>query len=469
MKTNIDVGNIEKVVTGGFCTGCGGCSYATGNPMKINTYGEYQPDLEKFSLLDENLKREAEFVCPSLNPSYNETVLSSSFLEQVDATQSKYIGPYQDVYGGYVVEGNYRDNGTSGGFGTWVGAALFEKGLIDGVIHLKETPRTSASDPFFKYGISNNINQITKGSKTKYHVVEVSEVLNLIKETPGRYLFIGLPCMIKTIRRIQLVDSSIKESIKYTVALVCGHLKSINWTLSLAWAKGIHPTEANNFLYRTKAKDISARAYVFTAYSKNKEIREDSGNVVGGKFNQGALMLEACNFCDDVVGETADLTIGDAWLSQFEIDPNGTNLLIVRNKIINALLKEALGDKKIHIVDLAEKDAIDSQSGGFRQRRDGLSYRLKMHDKNNLWRPIKRIEANSFNLPPLRKLIFKMRYEITVKSRVYFKEALAKNNYESYKSKLEKKLKILRMLEITSSAPRIIRKKVLSFKIKYLK
>lgn len=469
MKINIDVGNIEKVVAGGFCTGCGGCSYVTGNPMKINVYGEYQPDLEKFSLLEYSLKKQAEFVCPSLNPSYNEKVLSSSFLEQVDAKQSKYIGPYQDVYGGYVVEGNYRENGTSGGFGTWVGAALFEKGLIDGVIHLKETPRISATDPFFKYGISNDINQIIKGSKTKYHVVEVSEVLNLIKESPGCYLFIGLPCMIKTIRRIQLTDPSIKKSIKFTLALVCGHLKSINWTLSLAWAKGIHPVEADSFLYRTKAKNISARAYVFTAYSKNEEIREDSGNVVGGKFNQGALMLEACNFCDDVVGETADLTIGDAWLSQFEIDPNGTNLLIVRNKVINNLLKEALGDKKIHIVDLTEKDAIDAQSGGFRQRRDGLSYRLNKHDKKGLWRPVKRIEANSFNLPPLRKLIFKMRYEITVKSRIYFKEALEKNDYEWYKNKLRVQLKILRILEITSSAPRIIRKKVASSKLKYLK
>jgi hypothetical protein len=180
-------------------------------------------------------------------------------------------------------------------------------------------------------------------------------------------------------------------------------------------------------------------------------------------------MLEACNFCDDVVGETADLTIGDAWLPQFEIDSQGTNLLIVRNQDINNLFKEALVENRIQIVDLTEKDAIDAQSGGFRQRRDGLSYRLNEHDRKGLWRPAKRIEADSFNLPPLRKLIFKMRFQITLKSREYFKDALKENNYELYKNNLKAHLKILRLLEITSSAPRIIRKKTAYFKLKYLK
>ncbi len=461
-----NVTDLEKVVNGGYCTGCGSCSFVTKAPMKINEYGEYQPDLGVINSLNNSIIEKAENVCPSLNFSFNEDVLAEKFLKKDCSEKSNYIGPYQSVYGGFVKEKSYRNNGTSGGFGTWIGAALFEKRLIDGVIHIKESKRINDSDPFFRYGISNNISEITKGSKTKYHVIEVSEVLSLIKDKPGKYLFIGLPCMVKTIRRIQLIDPIIKESIKYTVALVCGHLKSINWTLSLAWSKGIHPSEADNFLYRTKAKDISARAYVFTAYSKNKEVREDSGNVVGGKFNQGALMLPACNFCDDVVGETADLTIGDAWLPQFEIDSQGTNLLIVRNSEIHDLIKGAFNEGKIQIVGLTEKDVIDAQSGGFRQRREGLSHRLNKVDKKNIWRPTKRIEPNSFKISPLRKLIYNIRFEVTLNSREYFKEALLKDNYDLYKKRMFVQLKILRFLEILSSSPRIIRKKIAVIKLK---
>jgi len=463
ISSNID--NLKKVVNGGYCVGCGACSFVSGSQIKINEYGEYYPSLDEFANGDSQVTEKMEFVCPSLNPKYNEDVLAASFLSNCD-NPSKYIGLYQDVYAGYVKEGEYRNNGTSGGFGTWIGAELFQKGMIDGVIHIKEHKREDARDPFFKYDISTTLEEITRGARTKYHVIEVSEILQMIKEKGGRYLFIGLPCMVKSIRRIQLVDPIIKESIVYTAALVCGHLKSINWTLSLGWGKGIKPEKAVRFKYRTKADDIPARAYVFTAYTDDYEIREDSGNVVGGKFNQGALMLPACNFCDDVVGETADLTIGDAWLPQFEIDSNGTNLLIVRNSQINELIKNAKSEDRLHLEALTEKDAVSAQSGGFRQRREGLSYRLKKIDKKGLWRPIKRVKAGEFIMPPLRKLIYAMRFNVTVRSREDFKIALEKNDYTFYKKRMQVQLKMLRLLEISSSASRIIKRKISYFRLK---
>lgn len=460
------IDNLENVVNGGYCVGCGACSFVSGAPVKINDYGEYYPDLTDLKdVSDGGIVEQMEFVCPSLNPKFNEDALAATFLNNCD-NASRNIGPYQDVYAGYVREGEYRNNGTSGGFGTWVGAELFQQGMIDGVIHIKEFKRATALDPFFKYGISNSLEEITKGARTKYHVVEVSEVLQMIKEKPGKYLFIGLPCMVKAIRRIQLIDPLIKESIAYTAALVCGHLKSINWTLSLGWGKGIEPSKVVRFKYRTKADDIPARAYVFTAYADDYEIREDSGNVVGGKFNQGSLMLPACNFCDDVVGETADLTIGDAWLPQFEIDSNGTNLLIVRNSQINQLITNAFERDRIYLEPLTEKDAVSAQSGGFRQRREGLSYRLRMVDRKKIWRPIKRVQAGEFLMPPLRKLIYAMRFSVTVKSREDFKIALSRDDYGYYKKRMQAQLKILRLLEISSSASRIIKRKISYFKLK---
>ncbi|SIS42636.1 Coenzyme F420-reducing hydrogenase, beta subunit [Zobellia uliginosa] len=466
MTADTKKGSLEKVVSGGYCTGCGACAYATSTKMSINEYGEYIPDLSLIEKKDQKTIEKAEFVCPSLNPSFNEDVLASTFLGRDNDKSSEYIGPYQNVYGGYVVESDYRNRGTSGGFGTYIGAALFENGMIDGVIHVKEAKRNNASDPFFKYGISTTLDEIQNGARTKYHVIELSGVLNLIHEKPGKYLLIGVPCMIKAIRRVQLQDSYVKESIKYTLALVCGHLKSVNWTLSLAWGKGITPEKATKFKYRTKGEGIPARAYVFTAYSDAQEIVEDSGNVIGGKFNQGALMLEACDFCDDVVGETADITVGDAWLPQFEIDAQGTNMLIIRNKEINSLLEKCIEEKKVNLVNLTEEDAKYAQAGGFRQRREGLSYRLHKKDKSNKWRPEKRVAANSYKLSPLRKTIYTMRSDVTKVSRVSFHRALKTNNYSIYQRRMKSTLKRLRMLEVASSAPRIISKKIAYIRLK---
>ena len=461
-----DPNTLENVVKGGYCVGCGACAFSTKTTMKINDYGEYSPDLESIKPLSPEEQEKARFVCPSLNPAYNEDRLADEFLRTENDHQSEYIGYYQHVYGGFVKEDNYRKHGTSGGFGTWIGAELYNRGLINGVIHVKETPRNSATDPFFRYGISKNLDEIKKGAKTKYHAIELSEVLHLVTGNPGKYLLIGLPCMIKAVRRIQIRNQLIRESIPYTAALICGHLKSINWTLSLAWAKGISPEKATTFKYRTKGPSIPARSYVFTAYSNTSEIMEDSAKVVGGKFNQGALMLNACNFCDDVVGETADITIGDAWLPRFEIDSQGTNLLIVRNTTINQVLKDSFANNRVFIVELTETEAKDAQSGGYRQRREGLSFRLYQMIRQNRWYPQKRIEANSFTISPLRQIIYFIRFKVTIQSREDFKKALTSANYSYYRRRMTSILKILRFLELASSITRIIRKKIASLKFK---
>ena len=70
----------------------------------------------------------------------------------------------------------------------------------------------------------------------------------------------------------------------------------------------------------------------------------DSAEAVGGKFNLGAMMLNACNYCDDVVGETADISIGDAWLPKYSFDWRGKNLLVLRNTVLSELIGAAVAE-----------------------------------------------------------------------------------------------------------------------------
>lgn len=436
--------------------------------MRLNEFGEYTPDLENSP--DGKKLEDAGFACPFLNEEFDENRLGREFLANKDAKPSGNIGYHQQIFGGHVTEGNFRSGGTSGGFGTWIGAELYKEGLIDGVIHVKDRTREGGEGPFSRYTMSLSGEEILSASRTKYHVIEYSEVLRMVRDQPGkRFLFVGLPCVIKSIRRLQLLDPVIRDAIAFTVALVCGHLKSMNWSLSLGWGSGIHPTDFEGIRYRTKGKDIPARAYVFTAYSGKREIIKDSSEVVGGKFNQGALMLNACNFCDDVVGETADLTVGDAWLPRFEMDPDGNNLLIVRNKEIGKVLAKAMSENRVSLTTLTEKEVVDAQAGGFRQRREGLSVRLSEYRDKEIWHPVKRVKPDQFKVPYLRRIIYKMRSQVTNVSRVAFAEALAKDDYLIYANRLRLLLKKLRLLEIISSIPRIARKQTTYLLIKIFK
>ena len=207
------------------------------------------------------------------------------------------------------------------------------------------------------------------------------------------------------------------------------------------------------FQYRTKGEGIAARKYIFQAWSNDKDkthIQADSANVTGGKFNQGALMLPACNYCDDVVGETADLTIGDAWLPQFEADDRGTNLLIFRNKTILNVFENGNKNKQLYLLQITEKDAVNSQSGGFRQRGEGLAFRLKRKEKANKWVPEKRVKSSDYKVSLLRKKIYAMREDVSDLTRLAFFEALQKDDFNHYKETTGAKIQKLRKLELAS-------------------
>jgi len=436
--------SIKNVIDGGYCVGCGNCAFLTKGKMKINEYGEYIPDIE----LKNNYKDEIDRSCPSLHPEINEYEISNKLYSK-NCSYNNQLGYYNQLYAAHVLEGDYRKNGSSGGMGTWILHELLKQKLIDGVILVAKKEKRQDEEPFFEYKISKNFDEIKNASKSKYHVVEFSKILNLIQNKNEKYAFIGIPCMCKSIRRIQLINKEFSLKIPYIISLICGHLKSINWTLSLAWGAGIEPYKLNTLDYRTKSKDINPRSYILKLQPKdNKTKFVNSKKVAGGKFNSGAMMLNACNYCDDVVGETSDLTIGDAWLDKYKKENMGKNLVITRNSTINKIIKDAEKEKRISLDQISVKEAIESQIGCFNQRRQGLSYRLKIKEEKNEWVPKKRISSNDFKPNILRKLIFQTRMEISNKSRKLFVKSLKQNNYEIYRKTLSKILFKLRFLEV---------------------
>ena len=94
-----------------------------------------------------------------------------------------------------------------------------------------------------------------------------------------------------------------------------------------------------------------------------------------------------------MIGETADISFGDAWLPQYLDDAKGTNVIVVRNQYLDELIKKGVEEQTLFVEELSKEDLIKSQAGGFRHRREGLRHRLFLQDKNNEWRPQKRYSA----------------------------------------------------------------------------
>jgi hypothetical protein len=99
------------------------------------------------------------------------------------------------------------------------------------------------------------------------------------------------------------------------------------------------------------------------------------------------FQLNAWNYCDDIFAETADVVIGDAWLPEYRTDWRGTNVVVIRNRLIEEILLKAVDCGDIALDKLTVDRVSSSQDANFKHRRDGLSVRLADNARAGKWTP----------------------------------------------------------------------------------
>lgn len=428
----------DKLVTSDYNFGTGVWSAVNDNiQMKMDDMGKYVPFPTKESHMFSNEEIELlEKVSIALNNKQIDRISKSLFSNIKNVRFDQRIGYYSELYVGHVVEGEFRKEGSSGGFGTWVLKELFEKNYIDGVIHVKET---NSKEKLFKYDISTTVEEIVKGSKTRYYPVELSEVLKLVKEKPGSYAIIGLPSFISSVRLLSEVDPVINDRIKFTIGLVCGHQKTTKFGEFLAWQCGIEPGNLEKINFRKKLDNAPASSYAIQVTGKingvQKTVVKEMKSLFGGDWGQGLFKIKASDFTDDVMNETADITLGDAWLPEYSKDSKGNNIIIVRNPIIHKILKEAITRKKINVDSVDSNTIYRSQISHYRHTQEELTYRIYREKKNNEWVPETRV-AIARNIPYFRKKIQNQREKIRNMAPLYYEEAVKKNDLSYFIKKM---------------------------------
>lgn len=429
----------HQIVEEGYNYGTGVWAYL--NPaifMKLNQYGEYVPETQQKEQQFSTKEVNTLISNTSLLSEINEDYISQELFAKVPGINfDQRIGYYLSLHVGHVLEKNFREHGSSGGFGTWILTELLRNNYVDKVVNVKSVEN---KDILFEYCIATNASEIEKGAKTKYYPVEMSQVLTFIKNNPGRYAIIGLPTYIMEIRLLAKNDPIIAERIKFCVGLVCGHQKSTNFANFLAWQCGVKPGNIKTVNFRKKLVNSPASQYGFEVTGlidgEEKTIVKPMKELMGGDWGQGFFKVRASDFTDDVMNETADLTLGDAWLPEYTDDSNGNNILVVRNPIIQKLIEDGLQQGKIKLDDVDTQTIFRSQSSHYRHTHDELSYRLYKKDQQGKWRPKKRVIASK-NIPAIRRKIQDKREEITIKAPTYFREAVQKNDLNYFIAKMQ--------------------------------
>lgn len=386
---------IDTVVKNDLCIGCGLCVYKCPNnalEMKWNKYGFLIPELSG----DCDYSGACLDVCP-FNPFPKEEVKTENELahhfQKEDLKYHNRIGKYVDIYAGYARE--FRLTSSSGGIATFIVTELIERGIVDYVFSVKESQQQGVH---YEYGISSSKEELKNASKTKYFPVTLSSVMPKIKEFNGKVAIVGVACFIKAIRLAQHEEPSLREKIPFLIGIICGGGKSSFFTEYLAGRAGVPNYNIEKPKFRIKDLKSTAGDYSFGCRNKDgKKEHTIKMRSVGDMWGTGLFKAKACDFCDDVTSELADISLGDAWLPPFKENGAGTNVIVTRSNLADELIQDGIKENKIFIEPLPQERFLYSQQGSFNHRHSGLSFRIKQKEKKNVSIPPKRFNKEKIS------------------------------------------------------------------------
>ena len=282
--------------------------------------------------------------CPFSPAAANEDILATARFPAAPE-RDPLIGRFEAAYVGHVAQADFRSAGSSGGMVSWVAAELLRLGLVDGVAHVVVADDAEAEGGFFHYTLSRSVDAVRRGARSRYYPVELSAILHEVRTTPGRYAVVGIPCFIKAINLLRREDAVLAERIAFTLGLFCGHMKSARMIDSFAWQMGTSASAVDHMDYRLKNPDRPANWYTAHLALRDGTARsKDWWHLADGDWGAGFFQNAACNACDDVVAETADIAFGDAWVEPYASDGRGTNVVVVRAPELLALLRRGIDD-----------------------------------------------------------------------------------------------------------------------------
>jgi coenzyme F420-reducing hydrogenase beta subunit len=431
-----DVAQLKAtVIDGGYCVGCGGCAAVPGSPvrMKMDGLGRLQAAIKDRDA--ESSEAEVTTVCPFSDTAASEDRIAADLFAGPGASRDDRIGWSRAIWAGHVAEGDFRARGSSGGMGNWIAAELLRLGRVDAVVHV----RPDVDGRLFGFAISRTPEELRLGAKSRYYPIEMSGVLRHMRRHPGRYALVGVPCFVKAARLLARQDRIIGERLRFTIALVCGHLKTDRFAKMFAWQMGLHPSGLSDFDFRVKNENGRANQYSVRAIGRNADgsafdRTRRNKDFFGYLWSHGLFKYRACDYCDDVMGETADVTVGDAWLPAFVDDPRGSNVVVARHPQIEDIVRQAVKDGRLALAPIGADDAASSQDAGLRHRRIGLSARLDRALRQGRWVPPKRVAPA--RLTRRQRLVYILREIMAERSHAAFQEALEAGSFAIFAARM---------------------------------
>jgi coenzyme F420 hydrogenase subunit beta len=364
---------IEDVQKPGLCHRCGGCvTFCTA----IN-YGALELDSEGKPRYADEAKCIECGLCYSICPEIDE--LDEETKKRL--TWRPPIGRVIETGIARATEPNVRNRATDGGVVTALLLHLFRRSRIDGAIVTKQSGpflrepflAVSEEDILDAAGFFFDTSHGMKSFSDQYITyAQIREFDPLIKKGLQRVAFVGTPCQIKSVRRMQTLSIIPSDSIKFCLGLFC----------------------SGNFVFGQKQQEKIAKIGGFHFKDVKKiNVKEDlivhlnSGEVKTIMLEELEFMKRfACYFCPDYSAEYADVSFGGIGAEE------GWTTVITRTPVGRAIVADARSRKAIEFNQQGNYQKLQSQalkkvkSWSAKKKDTALKNRKTLRDKfPNVW------------------------------------------------------------------------------------
>jgi len=310
---------IQEVLEPGLCHRCGACVAFCSS---IN-YGALELDPEgrpRYSDKDKCIEGGLCYAsCPQIDELAEETRLSVGWTAP--------IGRVTDISIARATDPAIRDSATDGGVVTALLVDLFQRGRIDVAVvakqigpfqresFLAETEDEIRSAAGFFFDTAYGMKSVSDYYSTFSRIAQFNSMLS---KGFHRVAFVGTPCQIQAIRKMQTLNIYPSESIKVCLGLFC----------------------SGNFMFGDRERKEIARIGGFQWEKVKKiNIKEDlivhleSGEIITVLLDDlKFLKRHACHFCSDFSAEYADISFGglgadEGWTTAIARSPIGAKIL----------------------------------------------------------------------------------------------------------------------------------------------
>lgn len=313
--------NINYTLNADLCTGCGICEGAcpSGAIITIVNKGRFQPVINNSICNNKKGCHRCYDVCPGVGVNLVK-IAQETFIDP-ETKEDKQVGRFLKCFSGYSNDAIIREKCSTAGVTSSFLIWLLDTGRIDGAVITKFDKDAPLN---VRTIFATTRDEVLAAKGSKYAPVSFHDVVKQIKEASGnKYVIVGLPCHIHGFRKLESMDKKFRGKIVGYFSLFCSGSQTYNYTEYILGQCGISSRKLQYLAYR------EGQPTGMVADDGIKHVFKDYSTYNGPL--KSTFYPRRCLLCVDMLGELADVNLGDLLLKPGE-NGQSRNAIMVRSR-----------------------------------------------------------------------------------------------------------------------------------------